>query len=244
ATGQSTASTGTGTIVDDGTILPPGVPGEPNQPGTPDDDRPTAIVNSDSKYEGNTLVHDVALSNASDTATDIVVKLNPTGSNAIEASDISQVFVTVDGGATWTEIPVATALSATGFTVSHPANETAGKVQIRVVSAQDTVLEGPETYEISVQTPKQVADSSSGTGTGTIVDDGSSITPPTPVTPVVTPPTTPPTAPNGNTLNDDRPTAIVNSDSKYEGNTLVHDVALSNASDTATDIVVKLNPTG
>ncbi|QPF32246.1 cadherin-like domain-containing protein [Acinetobacter lwoffii] len=252
---DSSSGTGTGTIVDDGStitpptpvtppVTPPTTPPTAPNGNTPNDDRPTALVNSDSKYEGNTLVHDVALSNASDTATDIVVKLNPTGSNAIEASDISQVFVTVDGGATWTEIPVATALSATGFTVSHPANETAGKVQIRVVSSQDSVLEGPESYEISVQTPKQVADSSSGTGTGTIVDDGSTITPPTPVTPPVTPPTTPPTAPNGNTSNDDRPTAVVNSDSKYEGNTLVHDVALSNASDTATDIVVKLNPTG
>ncbi|WP_179995537.1 Calx-beta domain-containing protein, partial [Acinetobacter sp. YH16053] len=245
----------TGTIVDDGStitpptpvtppVTPPTTPPTAPNGNTPNDDRPTALVNSDSKYEGNTLVHDVALSNASDTATDIVVKLNPTVSNAIEASDISQVFVTVDGGATWTEIPVATALSATGFTVSHPANETAGKVQIRVVSSQDSVLEGPESYEISVQTPKQVADSSSGTGTGTIVDDGSTITPPTPVTPPVTPPTTPPTAPNGNTPNDDRPTASVTGDTKVEGSVLIHDVTLSNTSKTNTTVNVKLGATG
>ncbi|MCO8057692.1 Calx-beta domain-containing protein, partial [Acinetobacter towneri] len=223
-------------------VTPPTTPPTAPDGNTPNDDRPTAVVNSDSKYEGNTLVHDVALSNASDTATDIVVKLTPNGTNAIESSDISGVFYTVDGGATWTPVSVADALA--GFTVSHPANETAGKVQIRVVSAQDTVLEGPETYEISVQTPKQVLDSTSGTGTGTIVDDGSTITPPTPVTPPVTPPTTPPTAPDGNTPNDDRPTATVTGDTKVEGSVLIHDVTLSNTSKTNTTVNVKLGATG
>uniref|UniRef100_UPI0015D2123A Ig-like domain-containing protein n=1 Tax=Acinetobacter sp. YH16053 TaxID=2601192 RepID=UPI0015D2123A len=191
-------------------------------PNTPNDDRPTALVNSDSKYEGNQLIHDIGLSNASETTTSIAVTITPTGANAIDAADIEAVLYTTDGGATWTTVP-GFALG-TAFNVTHPANETAGQVQVRVVSKQDSVLEGSETYQISVQTPKQVADSSSGTGIGTIVDDGSSITPPTnpPVTPPVpvTPPTAtdlPPGTPSGNPVNDDRPTALVNSDSKYEG---------------------------
>ncbi|MGU2910426.1 Calx-beta domain-containing protein, partial [Acinetobacter baumannii] len=230
-----------------GTVTPP--PGTPGNPNIPNDDRPTALVNSDSKYEGNQLIHDIGLSNASETTTSIAVTITATGTNAIEANDIEAVLYTTDGGATWTTVPGF--VLGTAFTVTHPANETAGQVQVRVVSKQDSVLEGSETYQISVQTPKQVADSSSGTGIGTIVDDGSSITPPTnpPVNPPVpvTPPTAtdlPPGTPSGNPVNDDRPTATVTGDTKVEGSVLIHDVTLSNTSKTNTTVNVKLGATG
>ena len=63
-----------------------------------DDDRPTASISSDTKYEGSDLIHDVTLSNPSDSATTVTVTLTH---DTTEAADLTGIQYTTDGGKTW-----------------------------------------------------------------------------------------------------------------------------------------------
>ncbi|WP_218948427.1 Calx-beta domain-containing protein, partial [Acinetobacter sp. YH16058] len=227
--GQTTAGTGTGTIVDDGSDPNnPGQPGDPNDPDY-DDDRPTASITSDTKYEGNDLIHNVTLSNPSESATTVTVTLSH---DTTDGNDITTIQYTTDGGKTW---QTATPNANGEFDVTVPKGGT--DFQIRVGTNDDNVLEGRESYDISVKTPSQTT---AGTGTGTIVDDGSAIPPTDPVTPpgTVTPPPGTPTDPN--VPNDDRPSASINNASQYEGGDNIHTVTITGDSNSITPVTVTL----
>uniref|UniRef100_UPI0015D35219 VWA domain-containing protein n=1 Tax=Acinetobacter sp. YH16058 TaxID=2601196 RepID=UPI0015D35219 len=222
-TADATPSTATGTIVDNGSPLP--TPVDPNNPPAPvNDDRPSASINNASQYEGGDNIHTVTITGDSNSITPVTVTL--TSGTATLGTDTGLVEYSLDGGATWT----AANVSSGSFTVDVPAHGTG--FLVKVPTTQDTVLEGPETYSISVATPKQTADATPSTATGTIVDNGSPL--PTPVDP------NNPPAP----VNDDRPTATVTGDTKVEGSVLIHDVMLSNTSKTDTTVNVKLGAIG
>ncbi|MGO1062993.1 Ig-like domain-containing protein, partial [Acinetobacter lwoffii] len=159
---QSTADTGTGTIVDDGSDpANPGQPGNPTTPGYDNDLR--ASVNDAAVYEGQNLTHDVTLNDSSSADTPVTVTLS-NGSATLGTDTATVVTVEYADGSTASFTPDVNGQ----FTVTVPAGDTGFKVIVS--STDDTVFEGLESYTISVATPEQ---STADTGTGTIVDDGS-----------------------------------------------------------------------
>ncbi|WP_218948241.1 hypothetical protein, partial [Acinetobacter sp. YH12120] len=230
---QDQPSTGTGTIVDDGSIIPvdPSQPYDPEtnpqdpNKGTPDDDRPVATVDSVTEYEGNDLIHTVTVTPST---TDTTVTVTVTGTDVEPGKDTGIIEYSTDGGETWT----STEMTEGSFDVIVPPGGT--EVLVKVPSEQDPTFEGPESYEITVTTSTQDKPS---TGKGTIVDDGS-IIPVDPSQPYD--PETNPQDPNKGTADDDRPQARITDAATYEGESLTHIVTLSNESITDTVVTVNL----
>jgi hypothetical protein len=215
---QSTADTGTGTIVDDGSD--PANPGQPGNPATPGYDNDLrASVNDAAVYEGQSLTHDVTLTGSSSAATPVTVTLS-NGSATLGTDTATVVTVEYANGSTASFTPDVNGQ----FTVTVPAGDTGFKVIVS--STDDTVLEGLESYTISVATPEQ---STADTGTGTIVDDGSD-----PANPGQ--PGNPATPGYDNDLR-----ASVNDAAVYEGQSLTHDVTLTGSSSAATPVTVTLS---
>ncbi|MEK5764349.1 hypothetical protein, partial [Acinetobacter junii] len=95
---QSTADTGTGTIVDDGSDpANPGQPGNPTTPGYDNDLR--ASVNDAAVYEGQSLTHDVTLTGSSSAATPVTVTLS-NGSATLVPDTATVVTVDYANGST------------------------------------------------------------------------------------------------------------------------------------------------
>ncbi|TXI80446.1 MAG: hypothetical protein E6Q39_02530, partial [Crocinitomicaceae bacterium] len=293
--------TGTGTIVDDGSALPPvngqttnpkdnpTVPADPLDPNRPidpndprlpndpnkahDDDRPVAFVSSDAVHEGAYLYHDVKVTNdvkdPAATPTTVTVTLKD-GNLATDGADLSSdlsndpsypaIEYSFDG-VTWTTVTPNVTGTDLSFNVTlDSSSKHLNGFQVRVKSSVDSVYEGKEQYTIEVQTQYQDAPLApntsievhgvpsvvNGTGTGTIVDDGSLSPNPSTVDPADPNDPNRPIDPNNPKQpfdpndpaahdpedpkyhDDDRPVAFVTSDAVYEGETLSHWVQLSN----------------
>ncbi|WP_279498674.1 Calx-beta domain-containing protein [Aeromonas veronii] len=162
-TNGSTGVTGNATIVDDGSVTPPG--------GTPDDDRPTlSVTDAGEVSEGSNAVFTVGLTHATEAPLTINLGLDL---GTAEAGDLGTLTVTyVDSnGATQT-------LTVDGDgNVTVPAGVTS--LTVTVATTDDSVYEGDETFSLKVTEAGGVTTNGSTgvTGNATIVDDGS-VTPP------------------------------------------------------------------
>ncbi|MDK9770804.1 Calx-beta domain-containing protein [Vibrio sp. B181a] len=151
---QNGTTSGTGTIVDDGSG-----PG-PN----PGDDRPTVASISDTTVnEGDLAILDVTLSNLS--TTDTVVSMNLDDGSAEGGIDYTNTSVTITFEDNSTQ--VVNVNPDGSFDVSVPANNISYSVAIGTVN--DDLFEGSETFTLSGNTGNQAIPQ---TGTGTIIDDG------------------------------------------------------------------------
>ncbi|ABU71333.1 Calx-beta domain-containing protein [Vibrio campbellii] len=149
---QNGTTSGTGTIVDDGS--------GPN----PDDDRPTVASISDTTVnEGDLAILDVTLSNLS--TTDTVVSMNLADGSAEGGIDYTNTSVTITFEDNSTQ--VVNVNPDGSFDVSVPANNISYSVTIGTVN--DDLFEGSETFTLSGNTGNQAIPQ---TGTGTIIDDG------------------------------------------------------------------------
>ncbi|WP_404971659.1 Calx-beta domain-containing protein [Vibrio campbellii] len=199
---QTTPAEGTGTIVDDG-----------SGPGPdPDDDRPTvASISSTTANEGDPVMLDVTMSNAS--TTDIVVSMTLADGTADGGVDYTDTQVTITYADNSTEVVAVNPDGA--FDVTVPANDTT--YSITVSTTDDDLFEGPETFTLSGETAVQTTPAE---GTGTIVDDGSG---------------------PGPDPDDDRPTvASISSTTVNEGDPATLDVTMNNASTTDTVVSMTL----
>ncbi|QWZ86513.1 immunoglobulin-like domain-containing protein [Aeromonas sp. FDAARGOS 1404] len=163
-TNGSTGVTGNATIVDDGSVTPPGG-------GTPDDDRPTlSVTDAGDVSEGSNAVFTVGLTHATEAPLTINLGLNL---GTAEAGDLGTMTVTyVDGNGDTQTLTVAT-----NGDVTVPAGVTS--LTVTVATTQDSVYEGDETFSLKVTEAGSVTTNGSTgvTGNATIVDDGS-VTPP------------------------------------------------------------------
>ena len=149
-----------------GTITDSGNPLDPEDP-TQDDDRPVVAGVSDATAdEGNNLEFTVTLSNPSDVA--VAVSLRIVGKTATLGEDTGSVRVSVDGGLNYTLVDVD---SQGNFEVMLPAGAAIDALRVQVPTVSDTISEGNETLELTAQTLRDVQAKTSETGTGTIVDD-------------------------------------------------------------------------
>ncbi|MDK9757300.1 VWA domain-containing protein [Vibrio sp. D173a] len=149
---QNGTTSGTGTIVDDGS--------GPN----PDDDRPTVASISDTTVnEGDLAILDVTLSNLS--TTDTVVSMNLADGSAEGGIDYTNTSVTITFEDNSTQ--VVNVNPDGSFDVSVPANNISYSVTTGTVN--DDLFEGSETFTLSGNTGNQAIPQ---TGTGTIIDDG------------------------------------------------------------------------
>ncbi|WP_234497631.1 Calx-beta domain-containing protein [Vibrio maritimus] len=149
------SATGVGTILDDGTGPDP----------DPDDDRPElSITPAVSVDEGTGAMFTVNLSKA--TEADVVLNLATAtdGDYSAEDGDIGALSATYSDGES--DIP----LTITDGNVTLPAGVTEFKVT--VVTTQDDIFEGPETFGVTVTDSNNVTTNGSATGLGTILDDG------------------------------------------------------------------------
>ncbi|RZR42140.1 Calx-beta domain-containing protein, partial [Vibrio vulnificus] len=158
---QTTATTGTATLKDDGSVTPPD--------GSSGDDRPAvSSISSPTVSEGDSATFDVSLSNASTTATTVTLTL--AGDSATAGTDFisTEVTITYQDGTTQT-----VAVNGDGtFDVAIPAGDTTFSISVQ--TTDDNVFEGDETFTLSGQTATQAT---TITGTATLKDDGS-VTPP------------------------------------------------------------------
>ncbi|WP_234087954.1 hypothetical protein, partial [Azonexus sp. R2A61] len=159
---------GVGTIVDDGTSVPPPVTPPTTPPTPPVDDRPTVTDVSDPREtEGNNLDFVVTLSNKSEFPTTVTLNLgntaDPTDRDATLGTDTgTPVEVSFDGV---NFVPVT--IGADGsFSVNVPANATT--FTVRVPTIDDTSLEGPETVQLTAGTAQNTTPVA---GIGTILDN-------------------------------------------------------------------------
>jgi Ca2+-binding RTX toxin-like protein len=178
----------------------------PTTPGTGtilDNETPPNVTISDAQAtEGQPLVFDVSLSNAS--ALPIVLELLAASGSALAGTDFESIGfeVSTDGGLTWLN-----AGGATGREVTFAAGQTTLKV--RIDTTDDAVFEGTETMNLSVSNVVAgPTGTTSDTGTGTILDS------------------------------DAAPIVTISDAQSTEGQPLVFDVSLSNAS--ATPITLEL----
>ncbi|WP_061008601.1 Calx-beta domain-containing protein [Vibrio sp. CUB2] len=199
---QQDPVTGTATISDDGDG-----PGE-----NPDDDRPTVLSISDvTVNEGEPAVFEVILSNQSESETSVTLTL--ADGSAIGGSDFdnTSVLVTFSDG---TSQSVSVAEDGS-FTVMVPANDT--DFSITVVTNDDEILEGDETFTLTASTPTQEEPAE---GTATISDDGDG---------------------PGQNPDDDRPNvASITNTTVNEGEAATLVVNLSNPSTTSTVVTMQL----
>ncbi|WP_164551187.1 immunoglobulin-like domain-containing protein [Shewanella khirikhana] len=163
-TNGATGVSGDATIVDDGSVTPPGG-------GTADDDRPTlSVTDAGEVSEGSDAVFTVGLSNPTEAPLTINLGLNL---GTAEATDIGTMSVTyVDGNGQTQTLTVA----ANGD-VTVPAGVTS--LTVTVATTQDSVYEGDETFSLQVTEAGGITTNGATgvTGDATIVDDGS-VTPP------------------------------------------------------------------
>ncbi|HDY7924421.1 TPA: cadherin-like domain-containing protein, partial [Vibrio vulnificus] len=152
---QTTATTGTATLKDDGSVTPPD--------GSSGDDRPAvSSISSPTVSEGDSATFDVSLSNASTTATTVTLTL--AGDSATAGTDFTstEVTITYQDGTTQT-----VAVNGDGtFDVAIPAGDTTFSISVQ--TTDDNVFEGDETFTLSGQTATQ---SSAVTGTTIITDE-------------------------------------------------------------------------
>jgi T1SS-143 domain-containing protein len=149
-----------------GTITDSGNPLDPKDP-TQDDDRPVVAGVSDaSAGEGNNLEFTVTLSNPSDVA--VAVNLRLLGKTATLGEDTGSVRVSVDGGKNYF---LADVDSQGNFQVMLPPGAAIDALRVQVPTVADNISEGNETLELTAQTLRDVQANTSETGTGTIVDD-------------------------------------------------------------------------
>ncbi len=149
-----------------GTITDSGNPLDPDDP-TQDDDRPVvAGVSNATADEGNNLEFTVTLSNPSDVA--VAVSLRIVGKTATLGEDTGSVRVSVDGGLNYTLVDVD---SQGRFEVLLPAGAAIDDLRVQVPTVADNISEGNETLELTAQTVRDVQANTAETGTGTIIDD-------------------------------------------------------------------------
>ncbi|GAB7221379.1 hypothetical protein VoSk93_05900 [Vibrio owensii] len=199
---QQDPVTGTATISDDGDG-----PGE-----NPDDDRPTVLSISDvTVNEGEPAVFEVILSNQSESETSVTLTLADGSATGGSDFDNTSVLVTFSDG---TSQSVSVAEDGS-FTVMVPANDT--DFSITVVTNNDEILEGDETFTLTASTPTQ---EESAEGTATISDDGDG---------------------PGQNPDDDRPNvASITNTTVNEGEAATLVVNLSNPSTTSTVVTMQL----
>ncbi|WP_181023094.1 retention module-containing protein [Aeromonas sp. ASNIH8] len=159
-TNGSTGVTGNATIVDDGSVTPPGG-------GTPDDDRPTlSVTDAGDVSEGSNAVFTVGLTHATEAPLTINLGLNL---GTAEAGDLGTMTVTyVDGNGDTQTLTVAT-----NGDVTVPAGVTS--LTVTVATTQDSVYEGDETFSLKVTEAGGVTTNGSTgvTGNATITDNDS-----------------------------------------------------------------------
>ncbi|ELM0339741.1 cadherin, partial [Vibrio vulnificus] len=152
---QTTATTGTATLKDDGSVTPPD--------GSSGDDRPAvSSISSPTVSEGDSATFDVSLSNESTTATTVTLTL--AGDSATAGTDFTstEVTITYQDGTTQT-----VAVNGDGtFDVAIPAGDTTFSISVQ--TTDDNIFEGDETFTLSGQTATQ---SSAVTGIATITDE-------------------------------------------------------------------------
>ena len=199
---QQDPVTGTATISDDGDG-----PGE-----NPDDDRPTVLSISDvTVNEGEPAVFEVVLSNQSESETSVTLTLADGSATGGSDFDNTSVLVTFSDG---TSQSVSVAEDGS-FTVMVPANDT--DFSITVVTNNDEILEGDETFTLTASTPTQEEPAE---GTATISDDGDG---------------------PGQNPDDDRPNVASITDATVnEGEAATLVVNLSNPSTTNTVVTMQL----
>ncbi|MFV8409035.1 Calx-beta domain-containing protein [Vibrio owensii] len=199
---QQAPVTGTATISDDGDG-----PGE-----NPDDDRPTVLSISDvTVNEGELAVFEVVLSNQSESETSVTLTLADGSATGGSDFDNTSVLVTFSDG---TSQSVSVAEDGS-FTVMVPANDT--DFSITVVTNNDEILEGDETFTLTASTPTQEEPAE---GTATISDDGDG---------------------PGQNPDDDRPNvASITNTTVNEGEAATLVVNLSNLSTTSTVVTMQL----
>ncbi|WP_045420927.1 Calx-beta domain-containing protein [Vibrio jasicida] len=199
---QQDLVTGTATISDDGDG-----PGE-----NPDDDRPTVLSISDvTVNEGEPAVFEVVLSNQSESETSVTLTLADGSATGGSDFDNTSVLVTFSDG---TSQSVSVAEDGS-FTVMVPANDT--DFSITVVTNNDEILEGDETFTLTASTPTQEEPAE---GTATISDDGDG---------------------PGQNPDDDRPNVASITDATVnEGEAATLVVNLSNPSTTNTVVTMQL----
>ncbi|AZR81739.1 Calx-beta domain-containing protein [Thiomicrospira sp. S5] len=172
------------------------------------DDTPIITIDDVTVAEGETAHFTASLSQAAEI--DVVVNLKLINGTA-ESVDYSNMVVTyVDGSGVTQTLPV----DASG-NVTVPAGIT--DLDVAVSTNQDTIYEGPETFDIVAGTTVDgvlVTD----TGTGTILDNG--------------------TVDDEGNSNDDTPTLSVSDVTVAEGNQATYEVSLSNA--TENDVTINL----
>ncbi|PMO38065.1 calcium-binding protein [Vibrio sp. 10N.222.52.B12] len=199
---QQAPVTGTATISDDG-----GGPGE-----NPDDDRPTVLSISDvTVNEGEPAVFEVVLSNQSESETSVTLTLADGSATGGSDFDNTSVLVTFSDG---TSQSVSVAEDGS-FTVMVPANDT--NFSVTVVTNNDEILEGDETFTLTASTPTQEEPAE---GTATVSDDGDG---------------------PGQNPDDDRPNVASITDATVnEGEAATLVVNLSNPSTTNTVVTMQL----
>ncbi|HGF7185620.1 TPA: Calx-beta domain-containing protein, partial [Vibrio cholerae] len=139
---QTTATTGTATIKDDGSVTPPDLPA--------DDDRPAvSAISSPTVSEGDNATFNVSLSNASTTETTVTLTLE--GGSATAGTDFSdsEVIITYQDG---TKKTVAVNGDGT-FEVAIPVGDTTFSISVQ--TTDDNVFEGDETFTLSGKTATQ-----------------------------------------------------------------------------------------
>ncbi|WP_045495300.1 Calx-beta domain-containing protein [Vibrio hyugaensis] len=201
---QQEPVTGTATISDDG-----------DGPGdSPDDDRPTVLSISDTTVnEGEPAVFEIVLSNPNESETTVTLTLADGSATGGADFENTSVLVTFSDG-TSQSVSVA---DDGFFTVMVPANDT--DFSVTVVTNNDEVLEGDETFTLTASTPAQEEPAE---GTATISDDGDG---------------------PGQNPDDDRPNVASITDATVnEGEAATLVVNLSNPS--ATNTVVTMQLTG
>ncbi|CAH1608521.1 Calcium-binding protein [Vibrio jasicida] len=199
---QQAPVTGTATISDDG-----------DGPGdNPDDDRPTVLSISDvTVNEGEPAVFEVVLSNQSESETSVTLTLADGSATGGSDFDNTSVLVTFSDG---TSQSVSVAEDGS-FTVMVPANDT--DFSITVVTNNDEILEGDETFTLTASTPTQEEPAE---GTAIISDDGDG---------------------PGQNPDDDRPNVASITDATVnEGEAATLVVNLSNPSTTNTVVTMQL----
>ncbi|MFH0271104.1 Calx-beta domain-containing protein [Vibrio jasicida] len=199
---QQDPVTGTATISDDGDG-----PGE-----NPDDDRPTVLSISDvTVNEGEPAVFEVVLSNQSESETSVTLTLADGSATGGSDFDNTSVLVTFSDG---TSQSVSVAEDGS-FTVMVPANDT--NFSVTVVTNNDEILEGDETFTLTASTPTQEEPAE---GTATVSDDGDG---------------------PGQNPDDDRPNVASITDATVnEGEAATLVVNLSNPSTTNTVVTMQL----
>ena len=190
------ADTGTATIVDDNTGPGP----------DPDDDRPSvSISDAGTINEGDTANFVVSLTNASEDDVQVELGLNL---GDTEVGDLGTLEYNTGSG--WVAVP-------NNGVVTVPAGLT--EFDVRIVSIDDEVFEGPENFTVDVTGLGAVQ--GTDTGTATIVDDGSG---------------------PGPDPDDDRPTvSISDAGTINEGDMANFIVSLTNASEDDVQVELGLN---